>query len=99
MYTQGKLLDNGKSIKVEFGHSTSASNDFTVKAWSVDIPYSFAIVNAGTSIYAVRFHPASRNFLAYSGADHKVYYHDLRKPHVPLRIMEGHNKPVNYCHF
>ena len=77
----------------------SASNDFTVKAWSVDIPYSVAIVNAGTSIYAVRFHPASRNFLAYSGADHKVYYHDLRKPHVPLRIMEGHNKPVNCCHF
>ena len=77
----------------------NASNDFTVKVWSVDLPYSVAIINAGTSIYAVRFYPASRNFLAYSGADHKVYYHDLRKPHVPLRIMEDHNKPVIYCHF
>lgn len=77
----------------------SASNDFTVKAWSIDMPHSIAVVNTGTSIYAVRFHPASCNFLAYTGADHKVYYHDLRKPHTPLFIMEGHKKAVNYCHF
>ena len=77
----------------------SASNDFTVKAWSIDMPYSIPVVNTGTCIYAVRFHPASCNFLAYTGADHKVYYHDLRKPPVPLCIMEGHKKAVTYCHF
>lgn len=77
----------------------SASNDFTVKAWSVDTPHSIAVVNAGTSIYAVRFHPASRNFLAYGCSDYKVYYHDLRKPHTPLHIMGGHKRAVNYCHF
>ena len=102
------MLENGKNIKADVGQSTdygdpkiiaSASNDCTVKAWSVDIPYSVAVVNTSTNIFTVRFHPASRNFLAYGGADHKVYYHDLRNPHIPLRLMEGHKKAVNYCHF
>jgi len=70
-----------------------------VKAWSVDIPYSVAVVNTSTNIFAVRFHPASHNFLAYGSGDHKVYYHDLRNPHIPLCLMEGHKKTVNYCYF
>ena len=41
----------------------SASNDFTVKAWSVDTPHSIAAINTSTVVCDVRFHPASRNFL------------------------------------
>ena len=72
----------------------SASTDFTIKAWSIDVPHSVAVVHTGAIAFTVRFHPASRNYL---DAGQNIYYHDLRNPHVPLHIMEGHTKQVNYC--
>ena len=79
--------------------TASASADFTIKGWSIDVPHSVAVVHTGALAFTDRFHPASRNYLACGGAGQKVYYHDLRNPHVPLHIMEGHKKPVSYCCF
>ncbi|XP_065916969.1 E3 ubiquitin-protein ligase COP1-like [Dysidea avara] len=89
---------------VHFNHCdpkivASGSDDFKIKIWVTNMAYSVGIVNAEANVCAVRFHPASRYYLAYGCADHKVHYYDLRDLRSPLCVLEGHKKAVSYCQF
>ena len=41
---------------------------FLVKIWVFNVPHSVGIVNAEANVCSVRFHPASRYYLAYGCA-------------------------------
>ena len=46
---------------------------FPVKIWVSNMAYSAGIVNAEANVCSVRFHPASRYYLAYGCAGNKMY--------------------------
>ena len=77
----------------------SASDDRTVKLWSIDMNRSVASLEANAKVCCVQFNPYSSCHLAFGTSDHRVHYYDIRNTKNALRTFEGHRKAVSYVKF
>lgn len=85
--------------KVDVNLVASGSDDAKVKLWSTNMERSIVTINSTANICSVKFNPKSMYHLAFSSADHSVYYFDLRNTKVPVKIFKEHNKAVSYVKF
>lgn len=76
----------------------TASDDNTVKLWSVNHSMSIFTIRGSANICSVKFSEDGRK-IAYGGADHRVAINDLRMLGTPLLTLEGHKKSVSYVSF
>ncbi|GAA5798833.1 hypothetical protein HPULCUR_004239 [Helicostylum pulchrum] len=74
----------------------SASDDTTVKVWSLSEPDSIFTLEQKGNVCCAKFAPNSSHYLAVGSADHFVSCFDLRFPKQPVKVYEGHRKAVSY---
>ncbi|KAG2237038.1 hypothetical protein INT48_001806 [Thamnidium elegans] len=74
----------------------SASDDTTVKVWSLSQSDSIFTLEQKGNVCCAKFAPNSSHYLAVGSADHFVSCFDLRFPKQPLKVFEGHRKAVSY---
>eukprot|EP00246_Nothoceros_aenigmaticus_P016554 TRINITY_DN7609_c0_g1_i1.p1 TRINITY_DN7609_c0_g1~~TRINITY_DN7609_c0_g1_i1.p1 ORF type:complete len:682 (-),score=135.45 TRINITY_DN7609_c0_g1_i1:325-2370(-) len=77
----------------------SGSDDGKVKVWCTTQETSVMNIDMKANICCVKYNPGSSNFVAVGSADHNIHYYDLRMPHGPLYIFNGHRKAVSYVKF
>ncbi|KAJ1377076.1 WD40/YVTN repeat-like-containing domain superfamily [Sesbania bispinosa] len=86
----------------------SGSDDGSVKLWSINQAIlllhlvdgvSVGTIKTKANVCSVQFSLDYARFLAFSSADHRIYYYDLRNLKTPLCTLVGHNKTVSYVKF
>jgi len=76
------------------GLYASAAEDYSIKLWHSTQSSSTATIHTKAEACAVRFNRVMDNQLAFSCADHKAYYYDIRNVSTPLAEFHGHRKTV-----
>lgn len=71
----------------------SASDDRTVRLWTIDDKTSTASIASKATVCCVRYSP-NDSMLAFSSADHHVHCYDLRNLKSPFAILRDHRKAV-----
>lgn len=76
----------------------SASDDLTVKLWSLSQKLSLHTIRSSANVCTVKFSDDGRK-IAFGGADHIVSVMDVRMMNAPLFTLNGHKKSVSYVSF
>lgn len=77
----------------------SGSDDCTVRLWSTKSSNAAGQLDLKANVCCVKWRPGSAYELAIGSADHQVYLYDIRQPHAPVSIFQGHRKAVSYVRF
>lgn len=77
----------------------SASDDSTVKLWSINQEQSTATIRTRANVCSVQFASGSSHLLALGSADYHAYCYDLRRLDAPLCTLAGHTRAVSYVKF
>jgi len=81
------------------GLLASASDDRSVKFWSVQSSASVSSIQTRANVCCVKFSPGSEHVVALGTADQAVLLYDTRKLDTPLASLQGHIRAVSHVDF